>query len=85
MKAPEWPVKSMPKGEARVGGPGGLPVEIWGSVAKFLSLRDCCKLASTCQQLWKLDVLRIVLVDLIAPGKRSPAQGDSNAHEQCGP
>ena len=37
-------------------GPGGMPVEIWGNVAKILSLQDCCRLASTCQQLWKLDL-----------------------------
>ena len=68
--APEWPVKSMHIEEApKSDGPGGMPVEIWGKVATILSLQDCCRLASTCQQLWKLDLPHVVL------GERCPAQG----------
>ena len=68
----EGPVKSMPKEDARKrDGPGGMPVEIWGDVANFLSLQDCCTLASTCQQLCALDLPRVVL------GEHCPAQGDS--------
>ena len=57
-------------------GPGGMPVEIWGNVAKHLSLQDCCKLASTCQALWKLDLQRVVLPQVL--GGKS-AQGVGNA------
>ena len=55
-------------------GPGGMPVEIWGNVTKLLSLQDCCKLASTCQALWSLDLPRMVLPSAL--GKKILARGD---------
>ena len=34
-----------------------LPVELWGHVASFLTLRESCMLASTCRALWGMDLL----------------------------
>ena len=62
-------------------GPGGMPVDIWGNVAKLLSLQDCCKLASTCQALWKLDLPRVML-DRDEPGEGRSARGNGSVHEQ---
>ena len=32
------------------------PTEVWGRIASFLSLHQCCKLASTCRALWTMDL-----------------------------
>ena len=33
-----------------------LPMEIWGRVASFLTLREYCMLASTCRAFWAMDL-----------------------------
>ena len=49
-----------------------VPVEVWGQVARFLSLREHCMLASTCRALWtKLDLPHVMLT-----GEHSTAQGE---------
>ena len=37
----------------------GLPVELWGQVASFLTLHESCMLASTCRALWAMDLLSV--------------------------
>ena len=36
-----------------------LPVEVWGRVASFLTLRESCMLASTCRALWAMELLSV--------------------------
>lgn len=72
----------MAEGEAC--GPA-LPVELWGQVASFLSLREACVLASTCRALWEMDLLAVTVSqggesgwELLEEGK-CPAPGDGTA------
>ena len=62
-----------------------LPVELWGHVASFLSLREACVLASTCRALWAMDLLSVTVSqggeserDLLDEGS-CPAPGDGSA------
>ena len=47
-----------------------LPVELWGQVASFLTLRESCMLASTCRALWAMDLLSLEVLgrEETAPG-----------------
>ena len=38
-----------------------LPIELWGQVASFLTLREACVLASTCRALWAMDLLSVTV------------------------
>ena len=65
--------------------PGGadspaLPVELWGQVASFLSLREACMLASTCRALWAMDLLSVTLEGW---GERAPGGDTSAPHCNC--
>ena len=40
-----------------------LPVELWGKVASYLTLRESCMLASTCRALWTMDLLSVKLIE----------------------
>ena len=67
-----------------------LPVELWGQVASFLTLRESCMLASTCRALWAMDLLSVTVLqggksecDLLNEGS-CPAPGDDTAlHCYC--
>ena len=70
-----------------------LPVELWGQVASFLSLREACMLASTCRALWAMDLLSVAVCSGECSGEEEccylldvgnyPAPGDDTALYCC--
>lgn len=39
-----------------------LPIELWGQVASFMTMRESCMLASTCRALWAMDLLSVAVL-----------------------
>ena len=57
-----------------------LPVELWGKVASYLTLRESCMLASTCRALWTMDLLSLKLIEW---GNTAPRGATCTLHCSC--
>ena len=60
-----------------------IPVELWGRVARHMTLREYCMLASTCKALWTMNPPCLEVVGWSEQSANSSGPGDAAVHHSC--